>query len=149
MSPGTSSTNVGIFDCKWLDYQRANLEVWFDLLQWKELMQVDHDRSKKTNYMESFHGIGRLMCTCTCLHFFNLIRMGLSEIVESQNVMVYNLFPPENGHSVGNFPPCPINVRPYAYHSWQCCRLFPAPLVPFQSHPKRPRRAPRSHESPR
>lgn len=27
--------------------------------------------------------------------------------------------------------------------------LFPAPLVPFQSHPKRPRRAPRSHESPR
>ena len=70
--------------------------------------------------MESFHGIGRLMCTCTCLHFFNLIRMGLSEIVESQNVMVYNLFPPENGHSVGNFPPSPINVRPYAYHSWQC-----------------------------
>lgn len=47
MSPGTSSTNVGIFDCKRLDYQRANLEVWFDLLQWKELMQVDHDRSKK------------------------------------------------------------------------------------------------------
>lgn len=27
--------------------------------------------------------------------------------------------------------------------------LFPAPLVPFRSHPKRPRRAPRSHESPR
>lgn len=142
MSPGTSSTNVGMFDCQRLDYQRTNLQVWFDLLQWKELMQVDHDRSKK-----KLHGVFPWHRQAN-VHMY-MLRMGLPEIVESQNVMVYNLFPPENGHSVGNFPPSPINVRPYSYHSWQCCRLFPAPLVPFQSHPKRPRRAPRSHESPR